>query len=193
MKIDLHVHASERSACAVANEEAMIIAAAAAGLDALVFTDHHRLVNAWRLERLNAEYAPFRVYSGIEITADDEDWLVFGVQDPALESLDWRYPALAAFVRSRGGYIALAHPFRYDPRIHVDLAACPPDAIEISSNNTPRAREAQIRGSAERLGLALLRNSDAHSTASLGRFYNEIPITLDGDRGLVASLRAVKG
>lgn len=40
MKIDLHVHSSERSACGQAGEEEQIEAAMAAGLNALVFTDH---------------------------------------------------------------------------------------------------------------------------------------------------------
>ncbi len=193
MKIDLHVHASERSECAVAGEEEMIRAAVRAGLDALVFTDHHLLVGARRLEQLNRLYAPFRIYGGIEITADSEDWLVYGVQAPELESTAWSYPGLAAFVRERGGFIALAHPFRYEPRIHVDLAGCPPDAIEVSSLNTPPEREGEIRRIAAQLGLALLSNSDAHSPAPLGRYYNEIALTLDGDRGLVERLRALKG
>jgi histidinol phosphatase-like PHP family hydrolase len=170
----------------------MLRAALAAGLDALVFTDHHRLVPPARLAQLNALYAPFRIYSGIEITSDGEDWLVIGVQDPVLESRDWHYPQLAAFVRGKGGFIALAHPFRYSPDIRVDLAATPPDAIEVSSNNTPPIREAPIRQVATRHGLALLTNSDAHSTATLGRYYNELPGLLDGDAGLVKSLLALK-
>ena len=44
MKIDLHVHARERSACAKEGEESQIRAAIAAGLDGIAFTDHHLLV-----------------------------------------------------------------------------------------------------------------------------------------------------
>ncbi len=112
MKIDLHVHSKERSVCGRASEEEQIRAAIDAGLDAIVFTDHHRLISAERLQQLNEKYAPFRIFGGIEITLDGEDVLILGVQDPALESMNWSYPSLHAFVRARGGFIALAHPFR---------------------------------------------------------------------------------
>ena len=52
MKIDFHVHSSERSACGGASEESQIQAAIVAGLDAIVFTDHQRLVSEYRLSFL---------------------------------------------------------------------------------------------------------------------------------------------
>lgn len=192
MKIDLHVHAKERSACAVVGEESQIQAAIVAGLDAIAFTDHHRLVPADRLLQLNQRYAPFRIYSGIEITADAEDWLVLGLSDPVLERWDWSYPDLASFVRRLGGFIALAHPFRYTETIQVNLDSLPPDGIEVRSVNTRGEREGEIRKIAERLHLAALQNSDAHSVTPIGRFYNELPDFSDGNAGLVASLMKLK-
>ncbi len=95
MKIDLHVHASERSSCAVSGEESQIRAAIAAGLDGIAFTDHHRLVNPQRLEQLRQRYAPFKIYTGIEITANKEDWLVFGVVRSAPGKRPVELPELA--------------------------------------------------------------------------------------------------
>lgn len=192
MKIDLHVHAKERSACAVVGEEAQIQAAIASGLDAIAFTDHHRLVPAERLLQLNQRYAPFKIFSGIEITADEEDWLVLGLSDPVLERLDWHYPDLAVFVRRLGGFIALAHPFRYADFIQVNINSLPPDGIEVRSVNTRGEREGEIRKIAARLHLAALQNSDAHTVTPIGRYYNELPDILDGNAGLVASLMKLK-
>jgi predicted metal-dependent phosphoesterase TrpH len=192
MKVDLHVHACERSRCAISGEEDMIRQAIACGLDGLAFTDHHKLVPPARLAELNARYNPFIIYHGIEITADQEDWLVLGVADAASEREDWHYPELAAFAHRRGGLVILAHPFRYEPCVHVDLAACPPDGIEVRSNNTPLAREGEIRALAQQHHLALLNNSDAHRTSALGAYYNVLPAPLDGDAGLVASLTRMK-
>ena len=188
MKIDLHVHASERSGCAVSGEESMIQAAQTCGLDGIAFTDHHRLVPPKRLDELNNKYAPFIIYPGIEITADEEDWLVLGVQDARLEREDWHYARLAEFTRQMGGIIILAHPYRYSSRIHVDLSASPPDGIEIRSNNTPRDREKQIGKLAATLGMATLSNSDAHSTRALGSYFNQIPGPLNGTRSLLEQL-----
>ena len=67
MNIDLHVHASERSKCARSSEQELIREGIRIGLDALVFTDHNRLVPPERLVELNEEFAPFRIFGGIEM------------------------------------------------------------------------------------------------------------------------------
>ena len=78
-KVDLHVHTSERSPCAIASEDEQIRAAIAAGLDAIFITDHHRLVPVEQLDALNRTFAPFRIFGGIEVTSQGEDfryWLI---------------------------------------------------------------------------------------------------------------------
>ncbi len=192
MKIDLHVHAQERSGCAKVGEEHQINAAQRAGLDGLAFTDHNRLVPAGRLAELNQKYAPFRVYTGIEVDADQEHWVVLGVNDTLLEKAGWQYPELRDFVRWRGGFIALAHPFRTGPNIHVDLDRYPPDGIELKSFNTPEKFEGEIKTIAARLGLALLQNTDSHFGGQIGAFYNEVHTTPQTDKELVDTLRALK-
>ena len=190
MKIDLHVHTKERSGCARASAEEQIQAAIAAGLDALVFTDHARLAPPDRLRAWNVRFAPFRIFGGIEITVDAEDLLVLGVQDSALERTEWTYPALHAFVREAGGFIALAHPFRYWHQVGVDLDSFPPDAIEIYTPNTPRSAETQIRALAACLNLPLLSNSDAHTTRPLGKHYNRIDRPVPDEGELIIQLKA---
>lgn len=191
-RFDLHVHAAERSACASSYEEAQIQAAIAAGMQGIAFTDHHALVGPARLEELNRMYAPLRIYTGIEVTAETEDWLVLGVHDPCLTRTDWRYRDLARFAREQGGFIALAHPFRYAHSIHADLAACPPDGIEIQSLNTPARYQDEIRELARKLGIALLSNSDSHGASSVGRYFNELPQIPKDDRALVEELCRMK-
>ncbi|HWQ04373.1 MAG TPA: PHP-associated domain-containing protein [Longilinea sp.] len=188
MRIDLHVHASNRSACATDDEETQIRAAMAAGLDGLAFTDHFKLVPELRLAELRRAYAPFRIYCGVEITAGKEDWLVLGLHDPRLERKDWDYPTLWRFVRGQGGFMVLAHPFRYASIIHADLALYPPDAIESRSNNTPRQREGEIGALAERYHLIQLTNSDAHSNGMIGAFWNDLPGQVADDRELLETL-----
>lgn len=191
MKIDLHVHARERSGCATSGEEEMIQAAIAYGLDGLAFTDHQRLVPAERLAELNRKYAPFRVFGGIELSVTEgEDVLVLGVHDPALEAQRWTYPALFRFARERDGLLILAHPFRFHETIRIDVEQYPPDAIEIHSANTDDCDEPQIRAIAERLHLHLLCNSDAHNTERVGIYYNALGRVPRNERELLAVLRA---
>jgi predicted metal-dependent phosphoesterase TrpH len=189
MKIDLHVHSSERSACGKSPEEAQIRAAIKAGLDALVFTDHHKLVPLERLHELNTMFAPFKIFGGIEITSDGEDWLVVGLRDGALESSEWHYPDLHTFVRKHNGFIALAHPFRYRDHIGVDIERFRPDAIEVRSPNTPARFEARIRELALRLRLHTLHDSDAHTADPIGKYYNMLEGEPINEQVLVAMLK----
>jgi histidinol phosphatase-like PHP family hydrolase len=192
LKIDLHVHAKERSNCARIDEESQIRAAIQAGLDGLALTDHMKLVPTRRLVELNEKYAPFHIYTGIEVEADKEHWVVLGVHDLSLEIDGWHYPDLHQRVREKGGFIALAHPFRYVPHIRADLEKYPPDGIEISSFNTPTAHEAEIRALAARLGLVLLRNTDAHFAGQIGAYYNELPGAARDDQELLTILSGMK-
>jgi predicted metal-dependent phosphoesterase TrpH len=190
MKIDLHVHAQERSGCSVAPENEIIQRARAIGLDALVFTDHGRLVPADHLADLNRRHAPFRVFSGIEIhTAEEEDVLVYGLQNPELERTSWNYADLHQFVRARGGYCTLAHPFRYRETVQADIHRFPPDAVEARSLNLAPHLESRIRHLAAEIGSAVVYASDAHRVDGVGAFHVCLDGQPDSDVALVALLR----
>jgi len=192
MKIDLHVHTAERSPCATVTEENQIRGAIHAGLDGIAITDHERLVPHKRLLALNERFEPFKIFTGIEIAADQLHWVVLGVHHPILESQGWSYPDLRSFVRDQNGFILLAHPFRYRPQLEVDLDACPPDGIEIESINTPTHRASDIRAIAARLGLVMLKNSDGHHPGGVGSYRNSLPRTVHDDQELVKALLSMK-
>jgi predicted metal-dependent phosphoesterase TrpH len=189
MKIDLHVHCSERSRCGKNTETEQVEAAIAAGLDAMVFTDHATLAPQANLIRLNALYTPFRIFGGIELNIEGEDWVVVGLQDDRLMNERWTYFRLHEHVKQAGGFLFLAHPFRYHDGIGPELAGHLPDAIELRSCNTPLAAAARIREVATRLDLQLLCNSDSHNINSFGRYYNIVEAEPEDDAGLVAALR----
>lgn len=190
MKIDLHVHTRARSPCARSSTDEMIRAAVDRGLDGLVISDHDRLVPTEDLVYLNAKYAPFRIFGGIEITTRGEHVLVLGVRDEALEDRWWAYPDLHTFVQGRGGFLALAHPFRFNPRqLEVDVEQFPPHAMEVHSHNTPRQAEARIRQMAAQLDVSLLSNSDAHHRDDIGAHYNVLDCEPDNMEALVRILK----
>jgi len=191
VRIDLHVHAKERSGCAVDGEEEVIQAAIGYGLDGLVFTDHHRYVPPERLEALNQRYAPFHIFGGIEVTVSEgEDLLVLGVHDQELEARDWSYQGLFDFARERDGFLILAHPFRYHDSIQIPIEQYPPDAIEVHSKNTRASHERRIRTILERLNLHPLCNSDAHRAAHVGVYYNQLERVVRDEDELLVVLRA---
>jgi predicted metal-dependent phosphoesterase TrpH len=190
MKIDLHVHASERSACSRSGEQEIIRAAARFGLDALAFTDHQQLVSLDRVAQLNRIHDPFRIFSGIEVhTLEEEDLLVIGVSDPALGGRDWLYAELYDFARSRNAFLALAHPFRFHDTIRVDIETRRPDAIEVASTNIDPAAEPRVHKMIARLGCHALHASDAHQADRVGMFYVNVTGSPATDAELAELLR----
>ncbi|MFC1714293.1 PHP-associated domain-containing protein [Candidatus Poribacteria bacterium] len=190
MRVDLHVHCKERSNCGKSWAEEQIVAAMNSGLDAIVFTDHNRLVPDRHLRMFNEKYAPFRIFGGIEVSVEDEHVLVLGVNEPCIETTIWRYSELHKFVHERGGYTALAHPFRYRDTINIDLESFPTDAIEVASNNTPEEAEGKIRVIASYLGIPVLCNSDSHICATIGKHYNIVQRVPTDEMELIHLLRA---
>jgi histidinol phosphatase-like PHP family hydrolase len=167
--VDCHVHTSEGSGCACHNAWLMAESAIANGLNAMIITEHNRHTPQARIDELNAAYAPFRVFSGIEIRVQEDDFLVLGLHDEILEQKKWGYIELYQFVRERGGYIALAHPMRYWNGIDSNVYSFRPDALELYSINIDNISW-QSRQNALRLANALqvkiIANSDAHATDS---------------------------
>jgi len=190
IKLDLHVHSQERSACAKSSAEEMISAAIERGLDGLVFTDHDRLMPPQRVADLQEAYAPLAIYGGIELTVGVEHVLVLGVNDPGLETREWSYRELYTFARDRGGYLVLAHPFRYRDTIDIDIEVYTPDAIELHSKNIRAGDEDRIRALADKLSVQLVCNSDAHLAADVGCYYNTLETNGHAGANLVELLRA---
>jgi len=167
--IDIHVHASERSKCSRSTEAELIRAAIDKGLNALVFTDHMRLVPAAHLAELNSQFAPFLILGGVEMfTVDNEDILVYGVHDSRLEEEEWTYDRLYDFVREKNGFLVLAHPFRHRDYLGIDVETRIPDAMELRSLNIVAQSENKIRNVATAIGCGITCASDAHVAENVG-------------------------
>lgn len=190
MKIDLHVHASERSGCSTSGEKEILRAARGFGLDALAFTDHDRLAGEARLTELNRKFAPFRIFCGVEVrTLEEEDVLVLGLDEPDLESLGWHYDDLHVFVRERNGFFVLAHPFRFHDGVSADVELHCPDAVEVASTNMAPEVQAKARDFAARLGCPTIHASDAHQADRVGIYYVDVDGSPETDADLVRLLR----
>lgn len=190
LKIDLHVHTSERSGCGKSTEAEMIAAAKAAGLDAIVLSDHGRLPPPFHLVELNRLHHPFRIFPGIEINCQDEHIVVVGLDESALEREDWSWEALHRFVERAGGFLFVAHPFRYHDYLNVDVDALPPGGAEANSSNMGEVDERRLDDFFERTGLPALCNSDAHSAEYVGLYHNTLERPAADSIDLVRMLKA---
>jgi predicted metal-dependent phosphoesterase TrpH len=190
--IDCHVHTSDGSACAEHPARLMVEAAVHKGLNGLIITEHSKLTSQNIIDALNAEFSPFRVFSGIEIRIRHDDFLVLGLHDEILNRLDWEYIELYQYVREHNGYIALAHPMRCWMGVDTNVFSFRPDALEIYSVNMDNVvweRRQQALRFANDLGVRILANSDAHATNAF-RYCNVLEREPADESELVRMLKA---
>ena len=154
MLIDLHAHTSGISTCCRVPAPDIIKAAQGAGIDGIVLSNHYQRsyvkngdVSGFA-ERYAAEYyytkecgdaAGFRVFYGMEVTMEQHSGahiLVYGV-DPAFtlaypEVYAMTLAELYPLVKSHGGMLVQAHPFRGGRDLLQDLAYL--DGVEANSH-----------------------------------------------------------
>lgn len=190
MKYDLHVHTSRYSACAISSPEAVCRTAIKQGLTGIALTEHDVWWPAAEYEELRRAFPELSIFNGVEYAVPEGHFLVF--LPDAKDCLPF-FPdllRLGAEARRRGGVLIWAHPFRYDRNPPVWLARLCPDAMELASTNMSSAVQALARQIAAKWRIPGLTNSDAHQAASVGRYFNEIPVLLRDNRDLVGYLKS---
>jgi predicted metal-dependent phosphoesterase TrpH len=176
-KIDHHVHTSRHSPDSAIEPEELVERALQAGLDAVVITEHDYQWMPGELADLNAGAGGLVVLSGVEVSAREGHFLVYGLPD--LEEIE---PGIALSdlleaVRKHDAAIVAAHPFRWDQDFRKILADHGPvfDALELVSNNvspeTRRKTEALLKDHPT----GATGSSDGHEPDAVGCYYTEFP------------------
>jgi hypothetical protein len=162
------------------------------GLDGLVITEHDWLWTEEELDELRTAAPGLVILSGIEVSAAEGHFLVYGVRDPFALPRGIGVAELCREAHRQGGAVVAAHPYRWGQPFDEILRDKRPDldGLELMSSNMDaecrqRAAEAQ-----ERLRLAGLGNSDAHRVETLGFCYTEFASPLRDSRDLVEALRS---
>src|SRR5262249_23996890 len=153
--------------------------------------EHDWLWTEEELDELRAAEPGLLVYAGIEVSALEGHFLVYGVHDPFALPRNIGVADLCREVHRQGGAVVAAHPFRWGQPFDDILREERPelDGLELLSNNMDaacRRRAAEVR---EQWNLAGLGNSDAHSVEVLGVCYTEFDGTIAGPGDLVAAIR----
>ena len=202
MLIDLHTHTRLGSPDSFLHPDELIERSKAAGLDAVVLSEHD---HAWSREDVLAlgRRHDFLVLPGLEVSTDHGHVLVYGVPayDPAM-----RDPAvLADFVQRADGAMVGAHPYRlhapmnwldaeeYERAVAGALANPAYErahAIEVlNGHGTP-----DQNGFSERVARALDRpgtaGTDSHQTFDIGKAATYFERDIRDERDLVREILA---
>lgn len=193
-RIDHHIHTTRHSPDSVMEPSALVRRAREVGLDAVVITEHDQAWSKRELELLGRDARGLVVLAGVEVSAYEGHFLVYG-----LEHLDEVEPGiplrqLLDTVKRHEGAVVAAHPFRWEQEFDaiVESHGAVFDAVEYVSNNVSHQTRTLTDGLLKRFPMATTGSSDAHHEETVGCYFTEFPARIGSIEDFVAALRAGK-
>src|SRR5262245_26865170 len=113
MRFDLHLHTSRHSPDSVMDPFSMVLRAQEIGLDGVVITEHDWLWTEEELVELRRAAPGLVVLAGVEVSAREGHFLVYGIRNPFAVAKGIGVAALCREVHRQGGAVVAAHPFRW--------------------------------------------------------------------------------
>jgi predicted metal-dependent phosphoesterase TrpH len=191
-RIDLHVHTQRYSSCAeFMRPEEIETYACRRGLNGVVLTDHDAVWRREEIDDLRTCSDGFRIYWGVECTADGCHVLAIGLPELGPIKRGMRLEEIAEFAHVHGAALILAHPYRDAQPDHLPLERV--DAIEVGSNSFS-ASEAELAVQlARRFGKPQVAGSDAHALSQIGWAWTAFPELPKNELGLAELIRSGAG
>lgn len=196
--IDLHVHTFPASPCSSVSVDDLIKKARQIGLDGLCLTDHNHVWDPRAVADLGQKYN-FLVLRGNEITTDQGDMVVFGLEKEIKGII--RLEELKEAVLKAKGFIVCAHPFRGFLTFGAGKLGLTPekamerplfklvDAVEVMNGKVTEKENDLAKKVAAGLNLPITGGSDAHEVSAVGTFATWFPQPIKDEKGLVEALR----
>jgi len=204
-KYETHLHTSESSACARSTGAEMARAIKKAGYAGAIITDHFfngncaiRGNHSWR-ERIRLFMRGYEnakregdkigldIYFGFEYAMHGTEFLIYNFNEEQLvaypEIMRDSFEKASDRIRSEGGFIIHAHPFREEPYVQQPGRIFPEstDAVEALNIMQPPESNNKAWEYAESYNLIKVGGSDAHSTESVkgGVSFAQNPASLE--------------
>ena len=196
--IDLHVHTYPRSKCSVMSVEEAIEEAKRIGLSGICLTEHQVMWEREEVERLIERHG-ILVLRGVEITTDQGDVLVFGMELETDEVME--IERLRDMVLKEGGFMIACHPFRgfltfglKELGITVESASKRPiiqnvDAVEVLNSRVTDDENRFALEVAKKADRLITGGSDAHDIRSVGRYATAFKSPIRTEEDLLQALR----
>ena len=175
MKVELHLHTSRYSGCAVNSPEEMMAGLIAAGYEAVFITEHAAVWPIEELDELRGKFPQLRIFGGVELYVDSHHLLVLGTSDASYLDICNDAPAVLEKARRANHLTVLAHPFRWEEGFEMLYEGLRPDAIEYCTCNHDRPAADRAAAVAAEMGLPLVNSGDSHGLDFLDRFWIETP------------------
>jgi len=186
MKIELHLHTSRYSPCAIDNPDTLMRGLIADGYEAVFITEHERMWSHAEIRLLQQAYPQLKVFPGVELSmgaVGGTHLLVLGTTDQEYIWLQSEPARVIEKARAEGRLTVLAHPFRWPEGFEMLQGDLLPDALEYLTNNHSGPAAVESRRAAEMFDLKLVNAGDIHAARSLDRFWieSEFPVEVAGD------------
>ena len=170
MKLDLHTHCREATGCPRPTPDIVrriVAAVKSRGLDGIAITEHYTDAYAYEVKEIVHIHFNDEI---VVIPGKEVDKVFIGIEKGVFHLVELYLPGDVTF-----RFVAHpGHPHIGDLGSHVDGDI---HGLELRNpQHDHEMDEGMIRGLAQRRELLLLTNSDAHSLADIGTYYNEIEI-----------------
>jgi predicted metal-dependent phosphoesterase TrpH len=197
--IDLHVHTFPASPCSLARVDDVVAEAKRIGLDGICLTEHNQVWDKMKVRELRQRH-DFLVLRGNEVTTDQGDMLVFGLETPVQGII--RLEELRSMVSEVNGFIIAAHPFRGFLLFGSGQLGLTPEAamqrplfkwvdgIEVLNSKVTEKENGFAREVAKGLGLPGTGGSDAHQVSEIGVYATRFDSKIQDEKDLVEALRS---
>jgi predicted metal-dependent phosphoesterase TrpH len=205
-RIDMHMHTVLGAYDSALKPARLATGARNAGLTAVAITEHDRMWDAHVLRTYCESESDLLVVNGMEVSTDMGHILAFGL--PGFAPGIHRIADLRRIADEVGGYLAVAHPFRYwyepvhftrrgltPPEMVPEVLARTPvfeyvDAIEVLNGANSDRENAIAVAVANYLGKPGIAGSDCHSETGIGCCLTHFERTIETPAQLVEELRA---
>lgn len=197
--IDLHVHTYPASPCSVARVDDVILEAKRIGLDGICLTDHNYVWGKAVVDQLTRKH-DFLILRGNEITTDQGDMLVFGLETPVQGII--KLDELRSLVSDAGGFIIAAHPFRGFLLFGSGQLGLSPekamgrplfkqvDGLEVLNSKVTEKENRFASEVAKSIDLPGTGGSDAHQVSDVGLYATRFYSKITSEEELIHALRA---
>ena len=203
--IDMHMHTRRGAYDSALDPVRLAEEARVVGLTGVAITEHDRLWDGHALRQFQEEQPSLVVHNGMEVTTELGHILAYGL--PGLPRRMDRIAELRDYASEVGGFLAVAHPFRYwfDP-VHFTRRGLPPmemsaevlakqpvfeyvDAVEVLNGACSLQENLMALAVANLLGKPGIGGSDCHSEQGIGIACTVFERTPETPERLIGELR----